>query len=80
MAKKLKVGIIFRSSLEKTRTVLTYYKYIDPKYGKLRSKRKFYMANDKYNISCKGDCVLFKECRPISSQKRWKIITIIKKK
>lgn len=78
MTKKLKVGIIFRSCLKKTRTILTYYRYIDLKYGKLRLKRKFYMANDEHNISYKGDCVLFKECRPISSKKRWKVVTIIK--
>lgn len=48
-------------------------------YGKMVSRHKKFMADDPGNICDIGDTVLVEECRPISKNKRWRVLLIVKK-
>ena len=49
-----------------------------PKYGKRYIKSKNYKCHDEKNQYKIGDQVIFVECRPLSKDKRWRIISKIK--
>jgi len=48
-------------------------------YGKMVRRHKKFMADDPDNICNIGDMVLVEECRPISKNKRWRVLQILKK-
>lgn len=48
-----------------------------PKYLKRYKVHKKYKVHDEKNEAKMGDRVIFEECRPISKEKRWKLVKII---
>lgn len=75
--KKKLEGIVVSDKMDKTRVVLVeklkkHNKYL--KYFKLSKKFKAHDENNEYHI---GDKVIIEETRPISKEKRWKIISKI---
>ena len=72
------VGTVSSSKMEKTVTVLVERKVKHPLYGKYVVKSKKYHAHDE--IGCnEGDKVLVTETRPLSKDKRWRLVRIIEK-
>lgn len=75
--KKKLEGIVVSDKMDKTRVVLVerfkkHNKYL--KYFKLSKKFKAHDENNEYHV---GDKVIIEETRPISKEKRWKIISKI---
>ena len=73
MAKKLK-GKIISDLMDKTVTVLVDRYTKHPKYQKYVRTSKKYKAHDETNERKTGDSVVIEECRPISKEKRFKVI------
>lgn len=73
MAKKLK-GIVVSDKTDKTVTVLVNRYKKHPKYGKYMKISKKYKAHDETKQFKVGDAVKIEECRPISKDKKFRVI------
>lgn len=75
--KKKLEGVVISDKMNKTRVVLVnrfkkHKKYL--KYFKVSKKFKVHDENNEYHI---GDKVIIEETKPISKEKRWKIVSKI---
>jgi small subunit ribosomal protein S17 len=50
-----------------------------PRYKKTLKIRTRFKAHDENNEAKKGDFVLIEECRPLSKDKKWKLLSVIKR-
>ena len=76
--RKLK-GTIVSLKMQKTAVIRVDRLKKHPKYGKyyrVTKKFKAHLDDGKYQL---GDLVLFQEVKPISKDKRWKVINLIKR-
>ena len=83
MAYKLRkeyIGRVISDKMDKTATVIVESLYRHPKYGKVVKKRTKFMTHDEDNKCHVGDKVKIIETRPLSKEKRWKIIDILERK
>jgi len=71
-------GEVVSDKMEKTIVVKVNRSKIHPKYNKRYMTSKKYKVHDDKNEAQIGDKVIFQECRPISKDKRWRLIQIIK--
>jgi len=72
------VGVVVSNKADKTITVLVERKERHPLYGKfVRKSTKFY-AHDEANQCKEGDTVSIVETRPLSKQKRFRLVEVIK--
>jgi len=77
--KRKLVGVVVSNKMQKTIVVQVDRLVKHPLYQKyLKRKSKFY-AHDHENKCKIGDTVLIMECRPLSKQKRWRMVEILKK-
>ena len=77
--RKSRIGIVSSAKMEKTITVSVERKLKHPIYGKfLKSTTKF-MAHDEQNTAGPGDTVRIMETRPMSKNKRWRLVEVIEK-
>ena len=72
-------GVVTSNKCDKTITVLveTYKK--DAKYSKRVKYAKKYFAHDENNECSIGDTVKVMETRPLSKDKRWRLVEIVEK-
>ncbi|MGB9677470.1 MAG: 30S ribosomal protein S17 [Candidatus Ratteibacteria bacterium] len=75
-----KTGVVVSDKMDKTRVVMVEYMTQHPIYKKIIRKRRKFMAHDEDNITKIGDVVRIIQTRPLSKNKRWKIIEIVGKK
>ncbi|SEN60947.1 30S ribosomal protein S17 [Lihuaxuella thermophila] len=75
--RKVRVGKVVSDKMDKTIvvTVETYKK--DPKYGKRVKYTKKFKAHDEENRAKVGDIVKIMETRPLSKEKRWRLVDIV---
>lgn len=71
--KKFK-GVVVSDSMDKTRVVALEKTKQHPKYLKFYKRHKKFKVHDPENRYRVGDIVEFIECRPISKEKRWRVI------
>jgi small subunit ribosomal protein S17 len=75
VTKKRKIqGIVVSDKMQKTRVVAVSRLTKHPKYLKYYTVTKRFKAHDEMNEFKVGDKVVIEECRPLSRDKRWKII------
>ena len=77
MRKKLE-GIVVGEQMAKTRVALVERFRRHHLYHKEIRVRTRYKFHDPKNESHTGDRVIIEECRPLSKDKRWRLITIVK--
>ena len=77
--KRKLIGIVVSDKMTKTRVVLVERRYSHLKYGKFLTARKKYKAHDENNEFKTGDRVVIVEHRPLSREKRWKIIKLLER-
>ncbi|MES2730275.1 MAG: 30S ribosomal protein S17 [Bacteroidota bacterium] len=77
--RKERVGRVASNKMEKSITVVIERKVKHPTYGKFMSKSTKLMAHDEKNECSIGDKVRVMETRPLSKNKRWRLIEIIEK-
>jgi len=74
-----RVGVVVSNSMEKSITISVKQKIKHPIYGKFVNKTTRFMAHDEENTCNVGDTVKISETRPLSKNKRWRLIEIIER-
>jgi small subunit ribosomal protein S17 len=67
-------GVVVSDTMAKTRVVAVKRSKKHPKYLKYYEVVKKFKAHDENNEYKNGDTVIIEETRPLSREKRWKII------
>lgn len=67
-------GVVLSDKMDKTITVRVDKVKIHPKYKKRYTASKKYKVHDEKNQFKIDDKVTFEECRPMSKDKRWRVI------
>jgi small subunit ribosomal protein S17 len=77
--RKERVGFVISDEMDKTRVVELERAYRDPLYGKVVRRSSKVKVHDEKNESRVGDKVRIMETRPISRDKRWRLVAIVEK-
>lgn len=77
--RKVRVGTVTSDKMEKTITVSVETVKQHPLYKKTIKTSKKYKVHDENNEAKIGDVVRIMETRPLSKDKRWRLIEIIRK-
>ncbi|HLV40850.1 MAG TPA: 30S ribosomal protein S17 [Brumimicrobium sp.] len=77
--RKERIGIVSSNKMDKTIVVNETYKTKHPLYGKFINRTKKYTAHDELNECNEGDKVRIMETRPLSKNKRWRLVEIIER-
>lgn len=77
--RKTRTGIVTSDKMDKTVTVAIKTKVRHPLYGKMVNRTRKFKAHDEKNACGVGDTVKIMETRPISKDKRWRVVEIIEK-
>ena len=67
------------NSMEKSIVIAVKQKIKHPIYGKFVNKTSKFMAHDEENSCNVGDTVRISETRPLSKNKRWRLVEIIER-
>jgi small subunit ribosomal protein S17 len=77
--RKVREGLVVSSKMDKTVVVAVTDRVRHRRYGKtLQRTRKLY-AHDEANDAREGDRVRITETRPLSRQKRWRVIEVLER-
>lgn len=78
-SRKVRVGYVTSDKMDKT-IVVTVEEFIrHPLYGKRVKRSKKFKAHDEENTCGIGDKVRIMETRPLSKDKRWRLVEIVEK-
>lgn len=77
--RKVRVGTVVSDKMEKTIVVAIKYNVKHPLYGKIMKRTYKIKAHDENNVCQIGDKVRVMETRPISKDKRWRLVDIVEK-
>ena len=77
--RKTRVGVITSDKMEKTVVVAIKDRVPHPLYKKIINRTLKVKAHDEENACGIGDRVLLMETRPLSKDKRWRVVKIIDK-
>ena len=78
-SRKVKMGIVVSDKMDKTIVVKIEDFVRHPLYGKRVKRTKKFKAHDELNTCGIGDKVKIMETRPLSRDKRWRLVEIIEK-
>jgi len=78
-SRKERVGKVVSNKMQKSISVAMDRKVKHPIYGKFMNKTTKFMAHDEKNEAGIGDTVRIMETRPLSKNKRWRLVEIIEK-
>lgn len=76
---KVRSGRVVSDKMDKTRVVLIERTTKHPLYGKIIRRSKKYKFHDEKNESRVGDIVKIMETRPLSKDKRWRLVEIVQR-
>jgi len=76
-ARRRLVGRVTSDKMQKTVVVEVMRQVIDPLYGKVVRRRARFKAHDERNECKIGDRVEMEESRPLSREKRWRVVRIV---
>lgn len=77
--RKVRTGVVVSDKMDKTIVVSIQQRKKHPKYGKTVKVTKKLHAHDEENACGIGDTVKVMETRPLSKQKRWRLVEIVEK-
>ena len=77
--RKTRVGVVKSNAMDKTISVMVERRLQHPLYGKFVKKSNKFMAHDEKNECGVGDTVRIMETRPLSKNKRWRLVEVIEK-
>jgi len=77
--RKERVGQVVSNKMQKSITVAVQRKEKHPMYGKFVNKTSKFTAHDEKNECGIGDTVKIMETRPVSKNKRWRLVEVIEK-
>ena len=74
---KERIGIVLSNKMQKTIVVQISRKARHPLYGKVINKAKKFKVHDEKNEAKIGDRVRIIETRPLSKEKRWRLVEVV---
>jgi len=77
--RKERIGVVVSNKMQNTIVVAEKRKEKHPIYGKFVNKTTKFYAQDENNTCNIGDTVRIMETRPLSKQKRWRLVEIIER-
>ena len=77
--RKTRVGKVISDKMDKTIVVAVQDNVKHPLYGKIVKKTYKLKAHDENNECRVGDRVKVMETRPLSKEKRWRLVSIVEK-
>lgn len=77
--RKERLGIVVSDAMQKTRVVALERTFKETRYGKTVRRTSRVKFHDENNESRVGDKVRIMETRPISRDKRWRLVEIVEK-
>ena len=77
--RKTRVGVVVSDKMDKTAVVAIKTKVRHPLYGKMVNRTRKFTVHDEENQCGVGDTVKIMETRPISKDKRWRLVEIVEK-
>ena len=78
-ARKVRQGTVVSDKMAKTVVVAIERRVPHPVYGKMVTKTKRLKAHDEANSAKVGDTVRIVETRPLSKDKRWRLLEIVER-
>ncbi|HVT41129.1 MAG TPA: 30S ribosomal protein S17 [Gemmatimonadaceae bacterium] len=78
-ARKSRVGLVVSDKMQKTVVVAIERRVPHPVYGKMVTRTKRLKAHDEANAAKTGDTVRIMETRPLSKDKRWRVVEIVER-
>ena len=76
-ARKTRTGLVVSDKMDKTVVVAIERRVPHPIYGKMITRTKRLKAHDEENSAKVGDTVRIVETRPLSKDKRWRLVEIL---
>lgn len=77
--RKTRVGVVVSNKMDNTVVVAIKERVKHPLYGKIVNRTKTFKAHDEKNECGIGDTVRVVETRPLSKEKRWRVVEIVEK-
>jgi small subunit ribosomal protein S17 len=77
--RRIKQGRVASNKMEKTIVVVSETRVPHRAYCKIVRKSARFKAHDERNEANVGDVVRIAECRPLSREKRWRLIEIVER-
>lgn len=77
--RKTRIGTVTSDKMDKTIVVAVENRVRHPLYGKIIKKTSKFKAHDENNEAKNNDRVLIMETRPLSKDKRWRLVEIVEK-
>lgn len=77
--RKTRIGVVVSNKMDKSVTIAIERKVAHPIYKKYFKKTTKLMAHDDKNECGIGDVVKIMETRPLSKNKRWRLVEIVEK-
>ena len=75
--RKTRVGRVVSDKMQKTVVVAIERRVAHPVYGKMVSHTRNIKAHDEDNSAKAGDLIRIAETRPLSKDKRWRLVEIV---
>ena len=77
--RKTRLGVVVSDKMQKTVVVAIERRYSHPVYNKMVTRTKRVKAHDEENSAKSGDTVRIVETRPLSKDKRWRVVEIVQR-
>ncbi|MEN9822632.1 MAG: ribosomal protein [Actinomycetota bacterium] len=77
--RKVREGLVVSNKMDKTAVVAVVERVRHPKYAKFVMRTKKLYAHDEANDVNVGDKVRVMETRPLSKNKRWRVVEIVER-
>jgi small subunit ribosomal protein S17 len=77
--RKVRVGVVVSDARDKTVTVEVPSSFKHPRYDKVVRRSTKFHAHDEANDARMGDTVRIMETKPLSKQKRWRVVDIVER-
>ncbi len=76
-SRKTRTGLVVSDKMQKTVVVAIERRVPHPVYGKMVTRTRRLKAHDEENSAKVGDTVRIVETRPLSKDKRWRVVEIV---
>ena len=77
--RKMRVGVVTSNRMMKTIVVRVNQRVRHPKYNRVVKQAGTFKVHDETNSAAVGDLVKIMETRPLSKEKRWRLVEIVKR-
>ena len=78
-ARKVREGVVVSNKMDKTAVIAVVERVRHPKYAKFVLRTKKLYAHDETNDVQVGDRVRVMETRPLSKNKRWRVVEVVER-